>query len=41
MNELTSVIQAEMTSIGQMLVTKGLSSIPSMLALLVYLILIP
>ena len=40
-NELTSVIQAEMTSIGQMLVTKGLSSIPSMLALLVYLILIP
>ena len=40
-NELTSVIQAEMTTIGQMLVTKGLTSIPSMLALLVYLILIP
>ena len=40
-NELTSVIQAEMTSIGQMLVTKGLSSIPSMLALFVYLVLIP
>jgi putative permease len=40
-NELTSVIQAEMTTIGQILVTKGLSSIPSMLALLVYLILIP
>ncbi len=40
-NELTSAIQAEMAIIGQMLVTKGLSSIPSMLALLVYLILIP
>ncbi len=40
-NELTSVIQAEMTTIGQMLLTKGLTSIPSMLALLVYLILIP
>ena len=40
-NELTSVIQAEMTTIGQMLVTKGLTSIPSMLALLVYLVLIP
>jgi len=40
-NELTSVIQAEMTTMGQMLVTKGLTSIPSMLALLVYLILIP
>lgn len=40
-NELTSVIQAEMTTLGQMLVTKGLTSIPSMLALLVYLILIP
>ena len=40
-NELTSVIQAEMATIGQMLVTKGLTSIPSMLALLVYLILIP
>ena len=40
-NELTSVIQAEMTTVGQMLVTKGLTSIPSMLALLVYLILIP
>ena len=40
-NELTSVIQAEMATIGQILVTKGLSSIPSMLALLVYLILIP
>ena len=40
-NELTSVIQAEMATMGQLLVTKGLSSIPSMLALLVYLILIP
>ena len=40
-NELTSAIQAEMATIGQILVTKGLSSIPSMLALLVYLILIP
>jgi putative permease len=40
-NELTSVIQAEMASMGQMLVTKGLSSIPSMLALFVYLVLIP
>ena len=40
-NELTSVIQAEMAAMGQLLVTKGLSSIPSMLALLVYLILIP
>jgi putative permease len=40
-NELTSAIQAEMATTGQMLVTKGLTSIPSMLALLVYLILIP
>lgn len=40
-NELTSVIQAEMAAMGQLLVTKGLSSIPSMLALFVYLILIP
>ena len=40
-NELTSVIQTEMAIIGQILVTKGLNSIPSMLALLVYLILIP
>ncbi len=40
-NELTSVIQSEMAAMGQLLVTKGLSSIPSMLALLVYLILIP
>ena len=28
-NELTAVIQAEMASMGQLLVTKGLSSIPS------------
>ena len=40
-NELTAVIQAEMASVGQMLVTKGLSSIPSVLAAVVYLILIP
>ena len=40
-NELTTAIQAEMTSVGQLLVTKGLSSIPSVLALIVYLILIP
>jgi len=40
-NELTTAIQAEMTSVGQLLVTKGLSSIPSVLALTVYLILIP
>ena len=40
-NELTAVIQAEMASVGQILVTKGLSSIPSMLAAIVYLILIP
>ena len=40
-NELTAVIQAEMTSLGQLLVTKGLSSIPSVLAAIVYLILIP
>lgn len=40
-NELTAAIQAEMTSVGQLLVTKGLSSIPSVLALIVYLILIP
>ncbi len=40
-NELTAAIQAEMASIGQILVTKGLSSIPSMLAAIVYLILIP
>jgi putative permease len=35
------VIQAEMASVGQLLVTKGLSSIPSVLAAIVYLILIP
>ena len=40
-NELTAVIQAEMASMGQFLVTKGLSSIPSVLAAIVYLILIP
>ena len=40
-NELTAVIQAEMASLGQLLVTKGLSSIPSVLAAIVYLILIP
>ena len=40
-NELTTAIQAEMASVGQLLVTKGLSSIPSVLALIVYLILIP
>ena len=40
-NELTAVIQAEMASVGQLLVTKGLSSIPSVLATVVYLILIP
>ena len=40
-NELTAVIQAEMASVGQLLVTKGLSSIPSVLAAVVYLILIP
>ena len=40
-NELTAVIQAEMASAGQLLVTKGLSSIPSVLAAIVYLILIP
>ena len=40
-NELTAAIQAEMASVGQLLVTKGLSSIPSVLAAIVYLILIP
>ena len=40
-NELTALIQAEMASMGQLLVTKGLSSIPSVLAAIVYLILIP
>ena len=40
-NELTAVIQAEMASVGQLIVTKGLSSIPSVLAAIVYLILIP
>ena len=40
-NELTAVIQAEMASVGRLLVTKGLSSIPSVLAAIVYLILIP
>jgi len=40
-NELTAVIQTEMASIGQLLVTKGLSSIPSVLATIVYVILIP
>ena len=40
-NELTAVIQTEMALIGQLLVTKGLSSIPNVLATIVYLILIP
>jgi len=40
-NELTAAIQAEMAALGHVLVTKGLSSIPSVLALMVYLILIP
>ncbi|MEL0006501.1 MAG: AI-2E family transporter [Luminiphilus sp.] len=40
-NELTAAIQSELALIGQLLVTKGLSSIPSVLATIVYLILIP
>ncbi len=41
LNDLTTAIQTEMTFVGQLLVTKGLSSIPSALAAIVYLILIP
>ena len=40
-NELTAVIQTEMASTGQLLVTKGLSSIPGVLATIVYVVLIP
>ena len=40
-NELMGAIQAEMASVGQLIVTKGLSSIPSVLAAMVYAILIP
>ena len=40
-NELTGAIQAEMALVGQLIVTKGLSSIPSVLAAMVYAILIP
>ena len=40
-NELTGAIQTEMASVGQLIVTKGLSSIPSVLAAMVYAILIP
>lgn len=40
-NELTAAIQAEIALVGQILVTKGFSSIPSVLAAIVYLILIP
>ena len=41
LNELIIAVQTEIASVGQLLVTKGLSSIPSVLATIVYAILIP
>lgn len=40
-NQLTNEIQTEMTRFGQVVVTTGLSTIPMLIALLVYLVLIP
>lgn len=41
LNQLTATLQTELASFGQVVVTKGVSSIPSVLAILVYMVLIP
>ena len=41
LNQVTSMIQGEMAHFGQMALTKGLGSIPRLLAVLVYMVLIP
>lgn len=41
LNQMTTMVQQEMAEFGQLVVTKGLSSIPGLLALLVYMVLIP
>jgi len=41
LNEVMSSIQSELAQFGQIVVTKGLSSIPSLLAMMVYMVLIP
>lgn len=40
-NQLVTLMQSEMGEFGQLVVTRGLSSIPSVLAVLVYIVLIP
>ena len=40
-NQLVTLMQSEMRQFGQLVVTRGLSSIPSVLAVLVYMVLIP
>ena len=40
-NQLVTLMQIEMGQFGQLVVTRGLSSIPSILAVLVYIVLIP
>lgn len=40
-NQIMGLIEVELASFGQIVVTKGLSSIPGLLALLVYMVLIP
>lgn len=41
LNQVMGNIQGELAQFGQLVVTKGLSSIPSLLAILVYMVLIP
>ncbi len=41
LNQIMGSIQSEMTQFGQLVLTKGLSSIPTLMATLVYMVLIP
>lgn len=41
LNQVTTMIQSELAEFGQLILTKGVSSIPSVLALMVYMVLIP
>ena len=41
LNQFMSTVQGELAAFGQLVVTKGLSSIPSLLAMMVYMVLIP
>ena len=41
LNQVTGMLQSEMGQVGQVVVTKGLSSIPALLTVLVFMVLIP